>query len=58
MTIREYAKEHNHKIVGKLIRKVEWERNKGEKWYVDEVGNEYMSSYGNVVIITADGGVI
>lgn len=58
MTIREYAKKFNHKIVGKLTRRPEWERVKGERWYMDEDGNEYYNKSGSVFIITKDGGVI
>lgn len=58
MTIREYAKVHNFKIVGKLKRVAEWERTKCERWYVDEANNEYMKNRNRVAIVTVDGGII
>ena len=64
MTIREFAKAHDHEIVGKLRRMTitredynaamgEWETVK-VSFYVDDAGNEYHDG----CIITADGGVI
>ena len=58
MTIREYAKKFNHKIVGKLTRRPEWERSSKERAYIDEAGNEYYTRRGILTIVTADGGVI
>lgn len=58
MTIREFAKSVNHEIIGKLTRRPEWEASKTERAYIDEGKNEYYIKEGNVVIVTADGGVI
>lgn len=60
MTIREYAKKCGHEVAGKLtpIRKGVKTLLRGERMYADEAGNEYVNYKGNVVIITADGGVI
>lgn len=57
MTLREFAKEHDHEIVGKLTRRPEWER-KGYKHYSDEAGNEYIISKTGCCIVTADDAVI
>lgn len=58
MTIREYAKAHDHEIVGKLTRRPELERYRSERFYIDEAGNEYITNHHYMVIITADGAVI
>lgn len=67
MTIKEYAKAHNHGIVGKLTRhpEAEWYyefgkriQYKGYKVYLDEAQNEYSINKHGVCIITADGNVI
>lgn len=58
MTIRQYAKKNDHDIKGKLKRNAEWEKDKRERWYVDEAGNEYMKTAQGIVIITAEGTVI
>jgi hypothetical protein len=58
MTIREYAKEHDHEVVGKLTRRTDWEDWPSAKWYTDEAGNEYCVTRSGVSIILADGGVI
>lgn len=58
MTIREFAKIKNFKIVGKLTRRADWEQDKGERWYMDEAGNEYYKGQNGFSIITADGGII
>ena len=57
MTIRQYAKENGHVVVGKLTRKPEWESN-NDRWYVDEDDNEYLVSGDKVAIVTKEGGVI
>ena len=67
MTIREYAKQRGHKVVGKLVRYPEREKlnetdNKYGRYYfyLDEVGNEYWidTKDKGVSIVTADGGVM
>ena len=58
MTIREYAKKANFEVAGKLTRRSDWEKTKTERWYIDEVGNEYLVSNGNVVICTSEGAII
>ena len=67
--IREKAKAVGHEVVGKLTRHPEYEttldhmtgkevRMKGQRFYLDEGGNEYWVSKRGVCIVTADGGVI
>ena len=68
--IRQYAKAHGHKIVGKLTRRPEWEyiidpvtdkkKHSGDRCYSDEAGNEYIANpkSGYICIIDAEGGVI
>lgn len=67
MTIREYAKLHNHKIIGKLTRHPEWEyetnafdekRHTDTKTYSDEGGNVYHISSKGVCIVTANDEII
>jgi hypothetical protein len=58
VTIREYAARREHEVVGKLTRRPEWERRSGERWYIDEAGNEYMSYHGFFMILTPDGCVM
>lgn len=58
MTIREYAKAHDHKIVGKLIRRPDIELYRSDRYYTDEAGNLYLTIQQHMVIITADGAVI
>ena len=67
MTIRQYAKQVGHEVVGKLTRRPELEYTtdfcgdsvwSGYKTYTDEAGNEYDVKDGSVCICTADGGVI
>ena len=63
MTIRQYVKELQSRgfeieIVGKLTRRPECEQYKKERVYTDDGGNEYYTHKGNIVIVTADGGVI
>ena len=58
MTIRKQAKRLGFEIIGKLTRRAEWERTKKERWYIDEAKNEYGLIDGQLVIVTADGGVI
>lgn len=67
MTIREYAKQCGHEVVGKLVRHPELEKlnetdNKDGRYYfyIDEAGNEYWidTKDKKVCIVTADGGVI
>lgn len=70
MTIRQYAKQVGHEVVGKLTRHPEWEfdqnpftgevrhNREGARHYADEGGNEYIVSPRGVVIIDPDGGVI
>lgn len=56
--IREYAKQVEHEIIGKLTRHAEWELTPADRCYIDEGGNEYIITGGLVVIVTADGAVI
>lgn len=58
MTIREYAKSVGFEIVGKLVRRADWEKDKTERWYMDEAGNEYYKGQNGFSITTADGGII
>ena len=68
MKIREYAKSVGFEIIGKLIRRPEWEyttdyftgkkKHSGFKHYSDEGGNEYISGKRGVCIVTADDAVI
>lgn len=64
MTIREYAKKNDFKIVGKLTRCKDWERgNSGTengtvKVYSDEAGNHYYSDKTGVCIENGEGEVI
>ena len=66
MTIREYAKINNHKIIGKLIRHPEYEcvirdgekSNLEVKTYLDDAGNTYDISDKGCTITTVDGVVI
>lgn len=67
MTIRQYAKQAGHEIVGKLTRHQEWEykedtfgerKHSGVKSYSDEGGNCYHVSKRGVCIVTADDTVI
>ena len=55
MTIREYAKQNDHEIIGKLTRQADIENT---KYYIDEAGNEYYASKKSICIITAEGAVI
>lgn len=57
-TIREYAKENNFKIIGKLTRMMNIDRSC--RCYHDEAMNEYLldTISGSMTIITADGDVI
>lgn len=56
--IRQQAKALKFEIVGRLIRRPEWERDRHERAYIDEAGNEYYTRRGVLTIVTADGGVI
>ncbi len=68
MTIREYAKSKNFKIIGKLTRHPEWEleldgfsgeeRSSKTKSYSDEGGNVYHISKKGICIITANDEII
>lgn len=61
MTIREYAKIREFKIIGKLTRRPEWEGygiGRRQRAYVDEAGNEYYIDKGGACIVTKDGKVI
>lgn len=67
MNIREFAKQRDHKVVGKLTRRPEYEyttdcfdnkRHSGIKTYIDEGGNAYYVSKTSVCIVTTDGAVI
>lgn len=59
-SIRQYAKEVGVEIVGKLTRYAtpsSW--NPADRCYVDDAGNEFTRcADGNILIVTADGGVI
>ena len=70
MTIRQYAKEVGHKVVGKLTRKTYTDMvyNYAKKdfveqktvYWVDEAGNEYYNSgkYDHPCIVDVEGGII
>ena len=58
MSIREQAQNLGFEIVGKLLRRPEWERNSKERAYIDEAENEYYTWRGILTIVTADGAVI
>lgn len=62
MSIREYAKAHNHQVVGKLVRKPEYEERDPDgtpfRFYVDDVGNEYSINRNGICIVTIDEDVI
>lgn len=58
MSIRQFAKERAHTIVGKLTRRADLEDSTSVKIYVDEAGNEYYINRHGVCIVAADGGVI
>lgn len=59
MTIREYAKKNDHEIVGKLVRRTEFETEQHKcRAYMDDAGNEYYVQKNGICIVTADGGVI
>ena len=55
MTIREFAKSVDFKIVGKLHRIKTY---RDDYYYLDDAGNEYYKDRNNFYIITSDGGVI
>lgn len=55
MTIREFAKDRNFKIVGKLTYKGKID---GSKYWIDEAGNDYYKNKsGNICIVDTDGTV-
>ena len=58
MSIRQQAEKLGFKIIGKLVRRPEWERSTKERAYIDEAGNEYYTRWGILTIVTVDGGVI
>lgn len=58
MSIRQQAQQLGFEIVGKLTRRPEWEKDRHERAYIDEAGNEYYTRRGVLTIVTADGGVI
>ncbi len=58
MSIREQANALRFEIVGKLNRRVELERSRHERVYIDDAGNEYYTRRGILTIVTVDGGVI
>lgn len=58
MSVRKQASSLGFKVVGKLVRRIEWERSSVEKAYIDEAGNEYFTRWGILTIVTADGAVI
>lgn len=67
MTIRTYAKQIGHEVVGKLTRHPEWEyttdtferdKHSGVKSYSDEGGNCYHIGKHGICIVTEDGAVI
>ena len=58
MSIRQQAKNLGFEIIGKLVRRSEYEYTWRERFYVDEAGNEYILRRGILTIITAEGGVI
>ena len=53
MTIREFAKQNGHEVVGNLTRKP-W-RGSDHKFYIDEAGNEYWIGKHGISIVSADG---
>lgn len=58
-TIREFAKNVGHEVIGKLTRIAEKETEQDRsKFYMDEAGNEYWIGKKGICIVTADGGVI
>jgi len=61
-TIRKYAAEVGHEVVGKLTRFPKGEADVSgtskQRAYIDEAGNEYYMSKAGFCIVTADGGVI
>lgn len=56
--VREQAKRLGFEIIGKLTRMADWERERCERWYMDDGENEYYVRRGILTIVTADGGVI
>ena len=63
MKIREFAKAHNHEVVGKLRRVKDVQYGFGGHYplYMDEANNEYcMTDNGKdcACIVLADGGII
>ena len=58
MSIRERAKSLGHQVIGKLVRRSEYESSRGDRVYFDEAGNEYILRRGVLTIVTAEGGVI
>lgn len=56
MTIRQFAKTRNFKVVGNL--KLVNVKEDGTKVYVDEARNEYCKSKKRICIIDVDGGVL
>lgn len=66
--IRKYAKDNNHKIIGKLTRRPDWEYierpfdcklvHTGCKHYSDEGGNEYIIGPGGICIVTVEDVII
>ena len=57
--IRQYAAANGHEIQGKLTRRKDLERIKGDRIYADDAGNVYLRvSWGGVCIVTVDGAVI
>lgn len=67
-SIRKFAEEVGHEVVGNLKRRPEWEYTTdwltGEKYhsgyrhYSDEGGNEYIIGKNGITIVDAEGGVI
>jgi len=62
MSIREYAKAHNHTVVGKLLRMPKYDGIDQDgtpyRFYIDYAGNEYTINRNGICITTADGNVI
>ena len=62
MSIREYAKAHNHQVVGNLVRQPEHDGKDPDgtpyRFYMDAILNEYTINKNGVCIVTADGNVI
>ena len=58
MSIREQAQKLGFEIIGRLIRRPEWERSSKERAYIDEAENEYYTRRGILTIVTAEGAVI